>query len=109
MQIFPQGLSNKTWVKYALKPKQVQLLFVIIQVHDTLVWWITESIFTKYIALTNFILNTQFSSKYSFPSIFSNSVFYIFTSKTFSSLFLTEESKSQKIHMKKIIWMYTPA
>lgn len=46
VQIFPQGLSNKTWVKYALKTKQVWLLFVIIQVHNTLVWRITDSIFT---------------------------------------------------------------
>lgn len=103
MQIFPQGLSNKTWVEHALKTKQVQLLFVINQVHNTSVWRITAAIFIKYFALINFIPNTQFSSKYSFPSIFSNTVFHSFTTKIFSSLFLIENSKGQKIHVKKII------
>lgn len=83
MQIFPPGLSNKMWVEYALKTKQVQRLFVINQIHNTSVWRITDSIITKQFAWINFTPNTQFPSKYSFPSIFCNTVFQIFTTKIF--------------------------
>lgn len=94
MQVLSPGLSNKMWAEYALKTKLVQ--FVINQVHNTSVWRITDSIFTKYFAWINFTPNTQFSSKYSFPSIFSNTAFHIFTTKIFFSLLLMKNSKGQK-------------